>query len=473
MEASMDFRCQQFTPNKISNNMLDIIDYKRNLFGKKVLENSCGQGHILKIVVSRYIIDAKKSGYSNEEVKRGLESDIYGAEIKKDTYKVCIENLNNVAKEYDIYDVEWKVFNRDILREKINIKFDYVVGNPPYISYKNLKEKERLFIKENFETCKYGKPDYCYAFIENAINYLKDNGKMVYLIPNSIFKNVFAKNLREFILKHLIKVFDYPNQKLFENALTSSAIMLLKKNSNKTIFEYRNITDNVVQFINKNSLNDKWIFENNVAKVDIEDICFGDYFKAAITIATQRNDVFVVDPNKQKELGLEKALMRPAISPRNKKYGKQEYIIFPYKFENDNIVKFFEKDFKNKYPNIYKYLLENKEKLISRSSDEKSQWFEYGRSQAIQNMNKKKLLISTVVTNRVNVYELKEEEIPYSGIYIIANRGYNLEIAKNILESKKFYEYALKIGTPVSGKSIRITASDINEFRISKEEYNL
>lgn len=469
----MDLRCQQFTPNKISNNMLDIIDYKKNLFGKKILENSCGQGHILKLVVRRYILDAKKNGYSNEEIKHGLENDIYGAEIKEDTYKICIENLNDITRRYGIDNVKWKIFNKDILREKINIKFDYVVGNPPYISYKNLKEKERIFIKENFKTCKDGKPDYCYAFIENAINYLNDSGKMVYLIPNSIFKNVFAKNLRGIILEHLIKLFDYPNQKLFENALTSSAIMLLQKNNNQATFEYKNITDNVTQCINKNSLSDKWIFENNEDSIDAEYMCFGDYFKASITIATQRNDVFVIDLNKQKKLNLEKGLIKSAISPRNKKYGKEEYIIFPYILKKNTIIRFIEKDFEKKYPNIYKYLLENRSKLDKRQADEKAQWFEYGRSQAIHNMDKVKLLISTVVTNRINVYELAKEEIPYSGIYIIANGNYNLKMAKNILESKEFYKYALKIGTPASGKSIRITARDINNFKISRKQYGL
>ena len=86
------------------------------------------------------------------------------------------------------------------------------------------------------------------------------------------------------------------------------------------------------------------------------------------------------------------------------------------------------------------YLLKNKKELKKRDADKSAQWFEYGRSQALQNMNKKKLLISTVVTNEVNTYETGTKSIPYAGIYVISEKGYDLKIAKKILESEEFFE---------------------------------
>lgn len=469
----MDFRCQQFTPENISNYMLNIMGYNEDLFGKKILENSCGEGNILKLVVDRYILDCKRNGYTDTKIKNGLENDIYGAEIIEETYKNCIENLDKVAEKYGIKNVSWKIFNKDVLENPINIKFDYVVGNPPYISYKNLEKKVRTFIKREFETCKDGKPDYCYAFIENAINALKDDGKMVYLIPNSIFKNVFAKKLRKMILEHLIKIFDYPNQKLFDNALTSSAIMVLQKNSNLEQFKYKNITKDITYNINKNILTDKWMFQEDNVSQNEEKVFFGDFFKAAITIATQRNKVFVIDSEKHSRLNLEQEVLRTAISPRNMNCKKKEFIIFPYKLIQNSVKKFDEKELKQQYPNTYKYLLQNKNELNKRNADKSAQWFEYGRSQAIQNMNQKKLLISTVVTNKVNVYSIGRKEIPYSGIYVIAEANYELEAARIILESKEFFNYVMQIGTPASGKSVRITADDINKFQFFKSEFNL
>ncbi len=67
-------------------------------------------------------------------------------------------------------------------------------------------------MKENFKTCKKGKFDYSYAFIEKSYNLLKSNGKLVYIIPSNIFKNVFARNLRELLKKDIISIIDFPSR---------------------------------------------------------------------------------------------------------------------------------------------------------------------------------------------------------------------------------------------------------------------
>ena len=54
-------KCQIFTPSHIVKYMLDKIDYTSNVFGKKIIDNSCGTGNILVEVVERFIADAKKA----------------------------------------------------------------------------------------------------------------------------------------------------------------------------------------------------------------------------------------------------------------------------------------------------------------------------------------------------------------------------------------------------------------------------
>ena len=79
-------------------------------------------------------------------------------------------------------------------------------------------------------------------------------------------------------------------------------------------------------------------------------------------------------------------------------------------------------------------------------------------------MNKEKLLISIVITKMVKTYKLNKDTIPYSGIYIIPKKDKTLEDAKEILESKEFFEYVKSIGINASGDSMRITSSDINNY---------
>lgn len=293
---------------------------------------------------------------------------------------------------------------------------------------------------------------------------------MVYLVPNSIYKNVYAQNLRKLIKKYLVEIKDYPNQKLFDNAMTSSTIMFLRKGEYAEVVDYNNVPKKEQITIAKKKLYGKWIFENS--QENHSKIRFGDLFQASMAIATQRNKVFVVNEAEKKHWKLERGAMRLALSPRNQKYRNKEYIIFPYMIRKDKVINYSEELFKRKYPNAYAYLLKNKKELEKRDADKSAQWFEYGRSQALQNMNKKKLLISTVVTNEINTYETGTKSIPYAGIYVISEKGYDLKIAKKILESEEFLKYVHGIGTPASGKSLRITAKDINEFTFLCDDLN-
>ena len=265
-----------------------MVGYTKQLYGRKVLENSCGDGQFLIEIVRRYIKDSLKNGLSIEKVKRGLECDIVCVEVDELQIEKCKVNLNNLCKKMGLENIQWRIIKGDGLKVEIDEEFDFVIGNPPYINYTNLHEDTRTFIKNTFTSCSIGKPDYYYAFIESSLNRLKSRGKLAYLVPNNFYKNQFADKLRKLILPHLIKLFDYTKTQLFDDRMTSSVILICEKNSDKEKFVYKDANTLEEKIISKDELTGKWRFGDFLQ--DENDLRFGDYFQVSHSVATQLND---------------------------------------------------------------------------------------------------------------------------------------------------------------------------------------
>jgi hypothetical protein len=472
----MNKKCQVFTPDEIASILLDSVGYKGFLYGKKILENSCGDGQILKFIVERYIVGCLKAGIPIKKIKSGLEQDIYGLEIDNVICNQCIYNMNRVASKFEIYNVRWQILNKDALRINYPNKFDYCIGNPPYIRYQDLDSRTRFFVKNNFQVCKSGKFDYSYAFIESAINCLSKTGKLGYLIPSSIFKNVFAENLRIILRPGLEKIIDFKERQLFIGKLVASSIIIYS-NADSDSFLYCNNEAKSSLVMPKSKLIGKWTF-GCLAKKNKNMVRFGDLWQASVSIATLLNKAFILndyeDTGNYVRVGrcwkIEKDITKKSVSPRSLHYNKKLLIIFPYSYKNNCITRYSETEFKHKFPYASKYLEQFLDKLTQRNADVTAKWYEYGRSQALAHINQRKILISTIITNRINANILSKNVIPYSGIYIIQKGKKGLDLAKKILESARFMEYIENVGIQVNGNSIRISPKDVNDYMFLEDD---
>ena len=469
-------KCQIFTPDEIVEKMLVLAKYNDSLIGKKVLENSCGDGQILAKIVVSYIENARKELLPDEEIIKGLENDITAFDIDPEQVKNCQCKLSDIASLYGLNNIKWNIICEDFLKSKNLQKYDYIIGNPPYIAYPDLKETTRKYVKEHFKTCKKGKFDYCYAFIEKSYELLSEGGVMIYIIPSSIFKNVFAYEIRSLIKDELELIFDYPNEKVFKNVLVSPAIIKVKKG--KKSYDLRYILNyngkNKEKNINKSSLGEKWIFYSDYSSIGKR---VGDYFRVSSSIATLLNEAFLISnctfDNKFCYFNgtkIEKAIIKKAASPKNKKYEKEEYIIFPYYYDSKGFIKHYsESQMREKFPLTLAYLERNKKKLENRKADKNAAWYMYGRSQALQNSNKEMILISSVISDCTKAYMLSAEEIPYSGLYIIPTGNIPLNRLLVCLNTDAFIKHIQNVGICVNGKSRRITPKDIESFIFETE----
>ena len=133
-------------------------------------------------------------------------------------------------------------------------------------------------------------------------------------------------------------------------------------------------------------------------------------------------------------------------------------------------MRYDEATFEQRFPNAAHHLNAYKDELDQRKKDDKANWFEYGRSQALSHLNQKKLLMSTVITKQVELYMLDEDTVPYSGIFITVKKPEcSLDDAIRVLQSDHFLKYVQSLGISVSGNSKRITCKDVNNYMFIKE----
>lgn len=472
--------CKIFTPEEYVEELLNAVEYREHLYGQSVLENSCGDGNILMGVVRRYILSCRADGRTDEEIRRGLERDICGMELEEKHAAKCRENLHAVATQLGIEEVKWNIIEGNYLHYSFNRQFDYVLSNPPYVVYRDIEQGERDYLKEHFTCCTEGKFDYYYAFIEKSMTELALYGEMAYIIPYSIYKNVFARKLREQIKPYVAKICDYTSEQKFPGITTSSTILVINKTPSIN-FTYIDQVTGIEIEVRKKRLPDKWLFMDYYTMLK-ETLWkkkekFGTYFNVNNTIATLYNEAFLLEGYTlngeyyESETGdkVEAALVRPAVSKKKRKQDKL-HIIFPYKWENGVLTHYEDKDFRKQFPYATAHLLQYETKLGKRAVDKSAQWFEYGRSQAITKITQEKLVMPSIISSAVNVTEEDADTIPCAGFFITAKEGHTLAEAKKILESAEFYDYLKLIGIFTTGKSRRLTVKDIANYTFDNWE---
>lgn len=174
---------QVFTPSFIVSKMINLITKKNpNL----VLEPSSGTGN--------FYFELKK-----------IYRNVVGIEIDK-----SIAHMESINKSY--FDT--------------NFKPDIIIGNPPYVDFKNIKNKPHTDLLIH-------KPNLYYFFIEKFVNDLKENGELILIVPSNIFTNTSAGKLIEKIYNQFSITYWEPiPENVWDNASVPTAIIKMVKTIN-------------------------------------------------------------------------------------------------------------------------------------------------------------------------------------------------------------------------------------------------
>ena len=181
---------QYFTIETIAEFMVSLVTQNKEA---RVLEPSCGKGVFLKMLY--------KYGFNN----------IKGYEIDS-----TLDNPYNV--------VEYKSFISSPLSECFNV----VIGNPPYIRWKNLEDnlKEELAQSDLWNKYFNSLCDYLFIFILKSIEQLKENGELIFICPEYWLNTTHSSVLSNYMCGNGIfsDIYLFKEAPLFEG-VTSSFII--------------------------------------------------------------------------------------------------------------------------------------------------------------------------------------------------------------------------------------------------------
>lgn len=469
---------QIFTPDYIVTKMLDDIGYVGdNIRTKTIFEPSFGAGAFLFQIVHRIFEYARANRLSKNELIAILDN-VHGVEIDRKLYDKTMTMLNGFTSGCGI-DYKWEnIICGDATKVDLHGQYDMVVMNPPYIRCHDLDLDTRKHIEENFQFAR-GNTDLYVIFFELGIKALKPDGKLCCISPNSFLRNSSQKQFRNLlpILCHVESVTDYGSYQIFDNIATYTAITLLNMNKESTDTKYIKMKDlDTVEFKTEVDLCDfcgqPWSITSDIDKKFLKDVALrktklSDLCNIQYGLATNADKIYLVE---QKDVNnFEKTILRPVI--KGSTLDSKRFIIFPYTFntKTNKYELIDEETLKSDFPKAYAYLLSNKDKLVARDIEKGAIWYQYGRSQGIQNSKDAKIVLKHVVSDEdknCSITLAAEETLVYSGMFITVKNEDDYLRVMRALTSDEFCRYVKLIGKNMGGGYKSFNTAAVKKFGV-------
>lgn len=177
-----------YTPLQLANAMVSLF-VSDNI--SKVLEPSCGDGVFIDSLAEQGLLDRIKS-LTAVEIESG--------EVDKVKQHYADNSAIEVIHE-DFFDFYKRCYKMD--------KFDLILGNPPYIRYQYLTEKQREILSlilsdHGMKANKLINAWVC--FLVACVQMLANEGKIAFVIPAEILQVVYAEDLRLFLSNQLSRI---------------------------------------------------------------------------------------------------------------------------------------------------------------------------------------------------------------------------------------------------------------------------
>ncbi|GAA8659146.1 hypothetical protein KYTH86_02110 [Helicobacter pylori] len=142
---------------------------------------------------------------------------------------------------------EWRFEFPEVLDDEGDfLGFDCIIGNPPYIDYRKIDEKTKIFLSKFSSVYKKSKEGSIFVyFIERASQLIIKHGEISFINPIAYLCKPTDQGIRDYIDKNLkiTILIDLSNIKIFESASTYTCINIFKRENKKNEILFQRFDD--------------------------------------------------------------------------------------------------------------------------------------------------------------------------------------------------------------------------------------
>lgn len=340
-----------------------------------------------------------------------------------------------------------------------DIKFDLIVGNPPYTRSQKLAKYSPIeyqyfkSLSSNYKSAQISSLDKYHLFVERGLHLLRENsGVLGYIIPNRFIKEKNQNTFRHILFENrcVKKIINYNEIQLFQGVSAYTCLLFLTSDRNhKTEYVSLSLKQSIPvseqsglsEFYDTDCLtSEPWELYSKETRQflkltsDINKFCkLHDLSDISVGLQTSLDEVFIIEADSSDDdfyyfskngikYKVEKDIVKPAIYRvtlnKYKEIQPNRIMIFPYKKIDSTMQLINIDEMKTDYPECFNYLSEFKNKLKSRSiqslKDLDTEWYRYGRHQSLSNFDSGDMIIWSVLTLKSN-FVYTEPPILFTG----------------------------------------------------------
>lgn len=371
----------------------------------------------------------------------------------------------------NVEDLNVELLERDFLDLNITNefeKFDYIVGNPPYVPVTRLEDEEKDRYREQFDTA-WRRFDLYILFFEQALKMLKSDGRLSFVTPEKYAYIESASNLRELLTEHHVKEIHHVRQSWFEGLKTYPAITTIDaSDSGETRVVHRDGSTHMTTLPKDGS---SWAPQIRNVDINLDSgVTLGDItVRISAGLATGRDSLYVQSEDEIAPQLMEEGWAYPTTSGKQLRTNdgpySDDYILCPYD-ERGNLVSEDQLGAYGDWAEIHRDELEERSCVQKRNRT----WYDWHEAPPMEEILQPKIVCKDVCKEPEFWPEPQGNVIPrHSVYYIVPEKHVELDSLLAYLNSAEATEWIEANAQKAYTDHYRIQSEVIEDLPVPEE----